>query len=130
MATEPGSSFSSGNPSNPNDHAPSDGGTRAAEVGRRQAGGIADQARSSAAAGLSSSASTLEDTANEGVKYARHAAQATANALSKSADYLRDNSAQDMAEDAMDVVKRYPGIALAGAVALGFFVGRAFSSRS
>ena len=129
MATEPGSSFSSGNPSNLTDDAPRDGGARAAEVGRRAAG-IADQARSSAAAGLSNAASALEDTANEGAKHARRAAQATANALSKSADYLRDNSAQDMVDDAMDVVKRNPGIALAGAVALGFFVGRAFSSRS
>lgn len=126
MATEPGSSVSSGNPSNLTDDAPRDGEARAA----RQAGGIADQARSSAAAGLSTAASALEDTANEGAKHARRAAQATANALSKSADYLRDKSTQDMVDDAMDVVKRNPGIALAGAVALGFFVGRAFSSRS
>lgn len=129
MATEPGASFSSENPSNLTDAAPGDGEARAA-VGRRQAGGIPDQARSSAAAGLTSAASALEDTVNEGAQHARRAAQATANVLSKSADYLRDNSAQDMVEDAMDVVKRNPGIALAGAVALGFFVGRAFSSRS
>ena len=46
------------------------------------------------------------------------------------ADYLRENSARDMVDDAMDVVKNNPGVALLGAVALGFLVGRVFSARS
>ena len=133
MATEPGSSgFASGNPSNLTDKlsaAATEGKARAAELGRKGAD-TADQARSSAAAGLSTAAGALEDGANEGGKRARRAAQATANALSSGADYLRDSSAREMVDDAMGVVKNNPGVALLGAVALGFLVGRAFSSRS
>jgi len=66
---------------------------------------------------------------DESGKRARRAAQATAKAISRGADYLRENSVRDMAGDAMDVVKGNPGFALIGAIALGFFLGRAFSSR-
>jgi ElaB/YqjD/DUF883 family membrane-anchored ribosome-binding protein len=133
MATEPGSSgFASGNPSNLTDKlsvAAGEAKSRAADLGRKAAES-ADQARSSAAAGLSTAAGAIEDGANEGGKRARRAAQATTKALSSGAEYLRDNSARDMLDDAMDVVKNNPGVALLGAVALGFLVGRAFSSRS
>jgi hypothetical protein len=126
MATETGSSgFASGNPSNLTDKL-----SAAATEGRVRAAGSIDQARSSAAAGLGTAAGAIENGANEGGKRARRAAQATARALSSGADYLRKNSARDMVGDAMDVVKSNPGVALLGAVALGFLVGRAFSSRS
>ena len=133
MATEPGSfGFDSGNASNPTDKlsaAATEGKARTADLGRSAADSV-DQARSSAAAGLSTAAGAIEDGAKEGGQRARRAAQATANALSSGADYLRDNSARDMVDDAMDVVKNNPGVALLGAVALGFLVGRVFSSRS
>jgi hypothetical protein len=132
MATEPGSSdFASGNPSKPTDGLSAATGekVRAADLGRKAADTV-DQARSSVAAGLSTAADALEDSANETAKRTRRAAQATAKALSRGADYLRDNSAGDMMGDAMDVVKNNPGFALLGAIALGFLVGRAFSSRN
>jgi hypothetical protein len=133
MATEPGSSgFPTGNPPNLTDKlsaAATEGKARAAELGRKVTDS-ADRVRISTADGLSSAADVVEDGASKGGKQARRAAHATANALSRGADYLRDNGARDMVEDAMDVVKSNPGVALLGAVALGFIVGRAFSSRS
>ena len=133
MATETGSSgFASGNPSNLTDKlsaAATEGKARAAELGRKAAD-TADQARSSTAAGLSTAAEAIQDGADEDGRRVRRAAQATAKALSTGADYVRENSARDMVDDAMDVVKNNPGVALLGAVALGFLVGRVFSSRS
>jgi ElaB/YqjD/DUF883 family membrane-anchored ribosome-binding protein len=131
MAPESPSGFASGNPSNLHDTlsaGATDAKSRAAELGRKGTE-TADQARSSAAAGLSAAAGAIEEGAVEGSKRARRAAHATANALSSSADYIRDNSVRDMLDDATDVVKNNPGVALLGAVAIGFLVGRAFSSR-
>lgn len=131
MATEAGSSdFASGNPSNPTDRLSTTGGkAHAADLGRKVADTV-DQAGSSMATGLSTAAGALEHSADESGKRTGRAAQATAKAVSRGAGYLRDNSARDMAGDAMDVVKNNPGIALLGAIALGFLVGRAFSSRN
>jgi ElaB/YqjD/DUF883 family membrane-anchored ribosome-binding protein len=111
------------------DNLSADANTRSAELARKLAES-ADQARSSAAAGLGTAAGAVEDGAHEGVKRAKRAAQATAKALSSGADYIRENSARDMMDDAMDVVKNNPGVALLGAAALGFLVGRAFVSRN
>jgi len=132
MATESASSdFASGNPAKPTDGLSAATGEklRAADLGRKAADTV-DQARSSVAAGLSTAAGALEDSTDEGGRRTRRAAQATAKALSRGADYLRDNSVRDMAGDAMDVVKNNPGFALFGAIALGFLLGRAFSSRN
>jgi hypothetical protein len=114
MATEPNSSdFATGNPS----------------LGRKAAD-VADQGRSAAAAGLSAAAGAVNDTAEEGANRVKRAAQRTATALSSGADYIRDNSVQDMISDALDVVKNNPGAALLGAVAVGFLIGRAAASRN
>jgi ElaB/YqjD/DUF883 family membrane-anchored ribosome-binding protein len=131
MASEPSSSdFASGNPLRPTDGLSAAAEKlRAADLGRKAADTV-DQARSSVAAGLSTAAGVVQDGADESGKRARRAAQATAKAISRGADYLRDNSARDMAGDAMDVVKNNPGFALLGAIALGFLLGRAFSSRT
>jgi ElaB/YqjD/DUF883 family membrane-anchored ribosome-binding protein len=133
MATESGSSgFASGNAPNLGDKlsaAAAEGKARAGEMGRKAADS-ADQVRSAAAAGLGSAANAAEGVAKEGGKRARRAAAATANAISSGADYIRDTSAQDMVDDARDVVKNNPGVALLGAIALGFIVGRLFASRS
>jgi len=88
-----------------------------------------DQVRASAAAGVSSAAGAIEDGAAEAGNRVSRAAHATAKALSSGADYIRDNSARDMVADAMGVVKNNPGVALLAAVAIGFLVGRALSSR-
>jgi|ERR1700722_6931042 hypothetical protein len=133
MATEPGpSGLTSGNPPNLTDK-PSVAATeekpRAADQGRRTADS-GDQMPESGAGILSGTSEAIKDGAGGGTKHARRASRATANALSRGADYLRDNGARDMMEDAMDVVKNNPGVALLGAVALGFLVGRAISSRN
>lgn len=130
MAQEPSSAgFASGSSPPFTDKVFDDAKARVADVARK-ATDTADQARSSAAAGLSAAASAIEDKADEGANRASRAAHRTANALSSGADYIRDNRVRDMMGDAMDVVKNHPGPALLGAVAIGFLVGRAFSSRN
>jgi ElaB/YqjD/DUF883 family membrane-anchored ribosome-binding protein len=132
MPTESTSGFASGNPSNLRDKvaaAVHEANSRATDLGRKVSD-TADQARANAAAGLGNAAEAIEDQADEAATRTRRAAHRTANALSSGADYIRDNSARDMMDDAIDVAKNNPGIALLGAVAIGFLVGRAFSSRS
>ena len=133
MATEPtASSFTPGDPSNLGDKL-SAAGTEArakAENLGRKAADMAEQARPTSAAGLSAAADAIDDNADQVADRIRSAAHRTAQAISTSADYIRDNSVQEMVDDAMAVVKNNPGVALLGAVAIGFLVGRAFSSRS
>jgi ElaB/YqjD/DUF883 family membrane-anchored ribosome-binding protein len=133
MANEPSSSnFSSGSPSNFNDKlsaAANETKARAADLGRK-ATDTADQARTTAAAGLGAAAGAIADNADKGANRARRAAHRTADALSSGADYIRDTSVRDMMDDATEMVKNNPGAALLGAVAIGFLVGRAFSSRN
>ena len=92
-----------------------DVGTRAAER--------ADQARVGAAAGLDSVASTLH-ARGEQVASAAHGA---ADAVSFSAEYLRDNDVRTMLSGLAEVIRRNPGPSLLGAAALGFMLGRALS---
>lgn len=126
MAQEPTSSdFASGTPPSFNERL-----SAAASEAKARAADTADQARSTVAAGLSAAAGSIDDKAEKGANRASRAAHRTANALSTSADYIRDNSVREMMDDAMDVVKNNPGAALVGAVAIGFLVGRAFSSRN
>jgi ElaB/YqjD/DUF883 family membrane-anchored ribosome-binding protein len=132
MATESTPGFASGNPSDLRDKvsvAAHEAKSRAADLGRRVSD-TAGQARANAAVGLSNVADAIDGQADEAATRTRRAAHRTANALSSGADYIRDNSARDMMDDAIDVAKNNPGIALLGAVAIGFRVGRAFSSRS
>jgi ElaB/YqjD/DUF883 family membrane-anchored ribosome-binding protein len=124
--------FASGSPSNLGDRlssAAGDAKARVAGVGRKAAD-VADRARSSASAGLDTAAGAVEDAGSEGSSRAKKAARATADALATGADYIRENSVRDMVDDAVEVVKNNPGVALLAAVALGFVVGRAFSSRN
>jgi ElaB/YqjD/DUF883 family membrane-anchored ribosome-binding protein len=130
MAQEPSSpGFASASPSPFTDKVFDEAKARAADLARK-ATDTADQARSTAAAGLSAAASAIDDRAHEGANRLSRAAHRTANALSSGADYIRDTSVRDMMDDAMEVVKNNPGAALLGAVAIGFLVGRAFSSRT
>jgi ElaB/YqjD/DUF883 family membrane-anchored ribosome-binding protein len=98
---------------------------RAADLGRRAADSV-DKMKESAADGLNSASDAVKDGVGLGQKQTRRSSRA----LSRGADYLRENDVSDMMEDAMDVVKGNPGIALLGAAAVGFLVGRALSSRS
>ena len=128
MAT---SDFAPANPQNLHDKlsaAAAEAKSRAAELGRKVTD-TADQARSSAAAGISNAADAIDDGAGEGATRARRAAHRTAKVLSSSADYIRDHSARDIVKDATDVLKNNPGAALLGAAAIGYLVGRAVTSR-
>ena len=60
----------------------------------------------------------------ESVKGAAHAA---ADALSSTAEYVRENDSKSMLADARKLVKNNPVPALLTAAALGFLVARTFS---
>ncbi len=55
------------------------------------------------------------------------AAHGAADALHSGADYLREHDMRQMVDDLREVVRNNPGVALLGAAALGFLVGRAVS---
>jgi ElaB/YqjD/DUF883 family membrane-anchored ribosome-binding protein len=132
MANAPSSSDFSPGPPSFNDKlssAATEAKSKAADLGRKAADTV-DQARPATAAGLSAAAGSIDDNADQATHLAQRAAHRTAHALSASAEYIRDNSVREMMDDAMAVVKNNPGAALLGAAAIGFIVGRAFSSRS
>lgn len=81
----------------------------------------AEQARSRTAAGLESAAKSV----HSGVDRMATAGHGAGDALASSARYVREHDARDMMDDAMNVVRNNPGIALLGAAALGFLIGRA-----
>lgn len=94
----------------------------ASELGR-SAEKKAQRARTRAAAGLDSAAKSM----HAGADRVADAGHSAGDALASSARYVREHDARDMAEDAMDIVRRNPGVALLGAAALGFLVGRAIT---
>jgi len=89
------------------------------DFGRKTLDNI-DAQRGTAAVTLDQSASTLHQQADRiaGV------AHATADKLQATADYVRTQDVKAMAEDVQDLVRRYPGPALAVAAAVGFLVAR------
>lgn len=82
--------------------------------------GKAERARRRAAAGLEGAAQSV----HAGVERAAGAGHSAGNALSSGAQYLREHDAGAMMEDVMDVIRNNPGVAILGAAALGFLVGR------
>lgn len=94
----------------------------AAELGRKAARKT-EQARSRAAEGLDSAARSMH-AGGERVAGAVHTA---ADALSSSAQYMREHELRDMLDDMLEVVRSNPGAALLGAAALGFLIGRAMT---
>jgi ElaB/YqjD/DUF883 family membrane-anchored ribosome-binding protein len=88
-----------------------------------------DASRSTAADGLDTAASALDDRAADlpGGKTVRNVARATADRLSTSADYVRSHDARRMMADLETVVKSNPGPALVAAAAFGFLLARALS---
>jgi ElaB/YqjD/DUF883 family membrane-anchored ribosome-binding protein len=101
---------------------------RASELGRR-ASQKAEQVRNAAAGRLDSAASAMHERAENlpGGRRVAGAAHGAADALHSSADYLREHDMGQMADDLREVVRNHPGVALLGAAALGFLVGRAMS---
>ena len=108
-------------PTPPNEAGASGMGTAAAEK--------LAETRSAAAGGLDSAASALHQNAERlpGSNSAKSAARAAADALSSTADYVRENDFKGMLADVRKIVKNNPGPALLTAAVLGFLVARTFS---
>lgn len=96
-----------------------------ADFGRRTVEGI-DARRGPTAATLDHSASALHQQADN----VASVAHATADKLQVTADYVRTQDVAAMAKDVKDLVRRYPGPALAVAAAVGFFAARAMRPRA
>jgi ElaB/YqjD/DUF883 family membrane-anchored ribosome-binding protein len=88
-----------------------------------------DANRSSAASGLDSAASAIHEKADNlpGGETVKGAAHVAADALSTTADYVRENDVKSMLADAQKLVRNNPGPALLTAAVLGFLVARAIS---
>jgi len=106
----------------------SDGGSQAARIAQKAAAAV-DQKRDAVARGIDSAASSLHARADSlpGGDKVASAAHTAAEAMEKTAEYVRDQDVQGMLSDAQEVVKRNPGVALLTAAALGFLLARAFS---
>jgi ElaB/YqjD/DUF883 family membrane-anchored ribosome-binding protein len=89
-----------------------------------------DQNRDAAATGLEKAAMTLHDRAEglPGGEKVANLAHATAEKLSSTAGYVREHDVNRMMSDVETLVKNNPGPSLLAAAAIGFLVGRAFSS--
>lgn len=105
-----------------------DVGSMANRMGKA-AGSKLDEGRTAAAEGLDSAASTLHQNADSlpGGQSVKRVAHKAADALTSTADYLRQNDMKNMVTDVRTVVKNNPGPALLIAAALGFLVARSLS---
>lgn len=88
-----------------------------------------DDGRQTAAERLGSAASAVRDRAEQlpGGPKVQQFAQAAAERLSATADYMRSNDPQRMLADFGRVVKNNPGPSLVVAAAFGFVLGRALT---
>lgn len=87
---------------------------------RKSTAGALDQA----AAKLHSGGDQLSGAAHTAADQISSVAHGTADKLEAAADYIRKTDLKGMGEDLKDIVKRYPGPALAAAAVLGFIVAR------
>jgi ElaB/YqjD/DUF883 family membrane-anchored ribosome-binding protein len=85
--------------------------------------------RSAAVGGLDSAASALHQQADKltGGDPVKRAAHTAADALSSTADYVRENALKSMLADMQKIVRHNPGPALLTAAVLGFLVARSFA---
>jgi hypothetical protein len=83
-----------------------------------------DHSRQSAADALDQTAASL----HSGGDRLSGAAHSAASSIQATAEYVRHTDVQGMAADVGEIVKRYPGPALAAAAILGFLVARGLSS--
>jgi len=96
-----------------------------ADFGRKTVEDI-DAQRGPAAATLDHSAAALHQQANT----LASVGHATADKLQTTADYVRTQDVKAMAKDVGQLVRRYPGPALAIAAAAGFIAARVVRSRA
>ena len=101
-----------------------DASSAVADFGRKTVDSI-DAQRGPAAATLDHTASAL----HQQVDRVAGVAHATADRLQATADYVRTRDMKSMADDVVDLVRRYPGPALAAAAAVGFLVARVVRTR-
>src|ERR1700683_200170 len=92
---------------------------KVAEFGRKTVDNI-DESRKGTAGALGQAAAKL----HSGGEQISGVAHATADKLEAAADYIRETDLKGIGEDLKDIVKRYPGPALAAAAVLGFLVAR------
>ncbi len=105
---------------------------KVADFGRKTVDNL-DESRKSTAGALHETAAKLH-AGGEQLSGAAHAAahqisgvaHDAADKLHAAADYIHDTDVKRVGEDLKDVVKRYPGPALAAAAVLGFLVARGF----
>ena len=85
-----------------------------------------DEARPAVAERLDMAASMIEERAEgiPGGQKVKEFAQAAADSLSGTADYMRSHDARRMVSDVQTFVRNNPGPALLIAAALGFMLGR------
>lgn len=95
----------------------------------RTASQTVDDSRKTAADRLGNAASAVRDRAGElpGGPKVQQFADAAAERLSTTADYVRSHDAKRMLSDVERAVKNNPGPALVIAAAFGFVLGRALS---
>ena len=86
-----------------------------------------DARRGTAASGLKSAAAGLHKNADNLPGNVSQFAHQTADKLSATADYVRDNTMQDAWADLEAYVKTHPTQALLGAAVVGFCAGRMLS---
>ena len=105
---------------------------KVADFGRKAVSNL-DESRKNAAGALDQTAAKLHSNVDQLSGAARTAADQisgvthdAAEKIQAAADYIRETDLKSMGEDLKDVVKRYPGPALAAAAALGFIVARGF----
>jgi ElaB/YqjD/DUF883 family membrane-anchored ribosome-binding protein len=94
------------------------------DFGRKTVENI-DAQRGPAAGTLDQTASVLHEQAER----VAGAARATADRLHATADYVRKQDVKAMAKDVEDLVRRYPGPALAIAAVVGFMTARVLRTR-
>ena len=105
---------------------------KVADFGRKTADNIDESRKNTAgaldqtAAKLHSGGEQLSDVAHTAADRISGAMHGTADKLQAAADYIRETDLKGMGEDLKDIVKRYPGPALAVAAVLGFIVARSF----
>jgi ElaB/YqjD/DUF883 family membrane-anchored ribosome-binding protein len=98
-------------------------GKKASEFGRTAVGAL-DASRSTAASGIESAAGALHANADRLPVTVGKFAHQTADTLSATADYVRDNTMSDVVTDLKSYVKAHPTQALVGAAVVGFMAGR------
>jgi ElaB/YqjD/DUF883 family membrane-anchored ribosome-binding protein len=95
----------------------------------RTAADALDHGRTAAADRLAETASTVRERSEglPGGSRVREFANAAADRLSSTADYMRTHDLSRIGDDVEDVVRNHPGPALLIAAAFGFLLGRALA---